>query len=175
MAEAPSVVATITAILRSQKSLAERGMTQLSDEQFFQPIAEECNSVAIVVKHVAGNLHSRFTDFLTSDGEKPWRNRDTEFVTDDDTRVSLLDRWESGWRVLFDQLDGLTDADLGRSLVIRAEPHSVLQALLRQVSHYGYHVGQIVLIARALRGASWESLSIPKGKSDEFNRSMFGK
>ncbi len=168
-------VGWIASSFRSQKALADRAAAQLSDDHFFAVLGEDGNAVATVVKHVAGNLHSRFTDFLTSDGEKEWRQRDSEFDVAADTRAGLLERWESGWEVLFGELHGLVDADLDRNVVIRGEPHSVLQALLRQLSHYSYHIGQIVLLARTHRGSGWESLSIPKGESDAFNRRMFGK
>jgi len=167
-------VEQIEATFHAQKGLAERALAQLSEEQFFRRLTGESNSVAIIVKHVAGNLRSRFTDFLTSDGEKEWRHRDTEFVIEDDTWSGVIERWEMGWRVLFEALGVLTDDDLGRRVSIRAEPHTVSQALLRQVSHYGYHVGQIVLLARMQVGGGWTSLSIAKGESDRFNRGMFG-
>ncbi|MCA9752901.1 MAG: DUF1572 family protein [Gemmatimonadetes bacterium] len=134
---------------RRTKQLADRAITQLDDEQFFRALAADGNSVAIVVKHVAGNARSRWRDFLTSDGEKPDRDRDSEFVLDDrDTRADLIRRWEEGWAYLFGALEPLGEADLDREVKIRGEALSVLQAIHRQLSHYAYHVGQIVLLAR---------------------------
>ena len=159
-----------------QKKLAEKAMAQVSDEQFNTLLGREDNSIALVVKHVAGNLRSRWTDFLTSDGEKPDRHRDTEFEAEGkDTRPSLMERWEAGWRVLFENVDPLTDADLERIVTIRGEPHTVVKAINRQLTHYAYHVGQIVFLAKHFAGARWESLSIPRGKSEEFNASQGGK
>jgi len=156
---------------RLNKRLADKAMAQVSDEQFFELLGDVDNSIAIIVKHVAGNLRSRWRDFLTSDGEKSDRHRDTEFeLGTEETRASLLERWEAGWQILFDALEPLTEVDLGREILIRGEPLSVLQAISRQMAHYAYHVGQIVFLARHLVGAErWQTLSIPKGKSAEFN------
>ena len=157
---------------RDLKRLAERAIAQLSDDQLFTVIDEEANSIAALMKHVGGNLRSRFTDFLTSDGEKPDRHRDTEFDVTDDTEATIVKRWEEGWQCLFDALESLNDEDLSRTVYIRGEPHSVVKAINRGLTHSAAHVGQIVLLAKHLRGSDWESLSIPRGKSEEFNARM---
>jgi uncharacterized damage-inducible protein DinB len=154
------------------KKLGERAMAQCPDEGLFHTLDAESNSIAIIVKHMAGNMRSRWTDFLTSDGEKPDRNRDTEFEEPPKTRAELLELWERGWKYMFDALQPLTDADLTRTITIRTEPHSVTQAINRQVAHYCYHVGQIVFIARHAAGDKWQSLTIPKKKSAEFNKQV---
>lgn len=152
--------------------LAERAMTQLNDEQFFAVPSPGDNSVAVIVKHVGGNLLSRWTDFLTSDGEKPGRDRDREFqVFAGDTRGHLMQRWSRGWTELFNALEPLDDPDMSRMVTIRGEPLSVCQAVNRQLTHYAYHVGQIVYLAKHHCGPAWCSLSIPLGHSAEFNRS----
>lgn len=158
---------------RRHKSLADGALAQTDDATFF---AEPCpggNSIAILVKHVAGNLRSRWTDFLTTDGEKPDRDRDGEFVlAPGDSRAALEAAWEEGWRTLQATLDSLTLSDLARTVTIRGEPHTVPRAMLRQVAHYGYHVGQIVQLARAARGDAWKTLSVPRGGSADLNRRM---
>ena len=155
---------------RRVKALADGAVAQITSEQFFAAPSEGNNSIAIMVKHVGGNLLSRWTDFLTSDGEKPARNRDLEFeITSDDTQQFLMRQWESGWAALFSAIEPLSDADLERTVTIRGEPLTVLQAINRQLAHYSYHVGQIVYVAKHYAGSSWGSLSIPKGKSAEFN------
>jgi hypothetical protein len=155
---------------KRMKGLADGAFEQVTPEQFFATLSEDDNSIAVIVKHVGGNLLSRWTDFLVSDGEKPGRNRDTEFeITPADTQHILIGRWESGWAVLFSALEPLTDADLERTVTIRGEPISVLQAINRQLTHYSYHVGQIVYVAKHYAGRSWRSLSIPRGKSAQFN------
>jgi uncharacterized damage-inducible protein DinB len=159
-------------LFRYYKKLAERAMAQCPDEGLFTMLDAESNSIAIVVKHMAGNMRSRWTDFLTSDGEKPDRNRDTEFEAPPATRAELMEMWESGWKLLFDALEQLSDADLTRTITIRTEPHSVTQAINRQVAHYCYHVGQIVYLARHFAGDKWQTLTIPKKKSVEFNRQV---
>ncbi len=152
------------------KALADGAIAQITSEQFFAAPGPEDNSIAVIVKHVGGNLRSRWTDFLTSDGEKPGRDRDTEFaILTGDTREALLREWEAGWAALFDALSPLGDDDLSRTVLIRGEPLSVLQAINRQLTHYSYHTGQIVYLAKHHAGKSWRSLSIPKGKSAEFN------
>src|SRR5574337_1231694 len=151
------------------KKLAETSVARLNDEEFDRIPAEESNSARIIVQHMAGNLLSRWTDFLTSDGEKSWRNRDAEFEQQKISRAELMQKWEDGWKELFKAIDGLTENDLLRNILIRNEPLTVTQALLRQVSHYSYHVGQIVFVAKQLKGKDWASLSIPKGKSAEFS------
>jgi hypothetical protein len=157
-------------LLRYYKKLAERAMEQVTDEQLFATLDEEANSIAIVVKHMAGNMRSRWTDFLTADGEKPDRNRDTEFVDPSATRKALLNVWEDGWTRVFRALDPLSDADLGRTVTIRGEAHSVMQAVNRQVAHYAHHVGQIVLLAKHFASDRWQSLSVPRNRSAEFNQ-----
>ena len=157
--------------LRGHKRLAEGAMSQLSDEEFFRAIDAEANSVAIIVKHIVGNQRSRFADFLTSDGEKPNRRRDTEFVIDSSTtRSDVMAWWEQGWKLLFDTIASLKPEDVTRTVMIRNEPHTVLQAINRQIAHYAQHIGQIVFLAKHLKGAEWKTLSIPRGKSEEFNQ-----
>jgi uncharacterized damage-inducible protein DinB len=158
------------ALFAYYKKLGERAMAQLSDEQLFAALDEESNSIAIIVKHMAGNMRSRWTDFLSSDGEKPTRNRDSEFEEPPQTRAELLEMWEAGWGCLFGALQPLTEADLGRTVTIRGEPHSVMQAINRQLAHYPHHVGQIVLLAKHFVCDRWQSLSVPRNKSAEFNR-----
>lgn len=154
------------------KKLGEGAMAQLSDEQLFATLDAEMNSVAVIVKHMAGNMRSRWTDFLTTDGEKPDRNRDTEFEDPPATRTELTALWEKGWAILFDALKPLTDSDLARTVMIRGEAHSVLMAINRQLGHYAYHVGQIALLAKHFKGAEWKSLSVPKGKSAAFTHQV---
>jgi uncharacterized damage-inducible protein DinB len=162
--------------LRGHKRLADDAIAQLSDEQFFAVPDTESNSVAITVKHMAGNMRSRFTDFLTTDGEKPDRNRDQEFeLSAQTTRADVMRWWEEGWAHVFEALDFLKPEDLSRTVFIRAEPHSVLQAINRQIAHYAYHCGQIVFLAKHLRSTEWKSLSVPRGQSEEFNRRMLEK
>ena len=156
-------------LLRFYKSMAERAMEQVSDEHLFTTLDEEANSIAIIVKHMAGNMRSRWTDFLTTDGEKPDRNRDTEFVEPPVTRKALLEMWEDGWARVFGALEPLTDADMGRTVTIRGEAHSVMQAINRQLTHYANHTGQIVLLAKHFAHANWKSLSVPRNRSAEFN------
>jgi uncharacterized damage-inducible protein DinB len=155
---------------RSYKKLAERAIEQVSDEEFFAAIDAESNSLAVIVKHIAGNLHSRWRDFLTSDGEKPDRNRDTEFEMIGDTRESLMDFWERGWQTLFDSLERLSEDDFARTVTIRGEPHTVVEAINRQLTHYSYHVGQIVFLAKHLKSSEWKNLSVPRNRSADFNR-----
>ena len=152
--------------LRKLKAQADKAMAQVDDRQFFSVIDSDANSIAIIVKHVSGNMQSRWTDFLTSDGEKPDRDRDTEFERGSaDTREAILARWEAGWELLFKTIAALGPDDLGRTVTIRTEPHTVVQAINRQTSHYSAHVGQIVLLAKHLTGPSWQTLSIPKKKN----------
>jgi uncharacterized damage-inducible protein DinB len=157
-----------TEVLRYYKRLAERAIAQVPDEALFAAPDSESNSIAIIVKHLAGNMRSRFTDFFTSDGEKPDRKRDTEFEAPPKTRAELMAMWEAGWQHVFDALTPLTDADLNRKIYIRSEAHSVTQAINRQMAHYAYHVGQIVYVAKHFAGAKWTALTIPRGKSEEF-------
>jgi hypothetical protein len=157
-------------VFRYYKKLAERAMAQVADEQLFSALDGEANSIAIIVKHMAGNMRSRWTDFLTTDGEKPSRDRDSEFVDPAATREALLSEWEHGWAIMLGALEPLTDADLAHAITIRGEAHSVMQAINRQLAHYPYHVGQIVLLAKHFASDHWQSLSVPRNKSAEFNR-----
>ncbi len=154
---------------RKYKKMAEDAIAQATADTFFRTIDPGSNSIAIIVKHIAGNQRSRWTGFLTTDGEKPDRNRDSEFEAASDTRESLMARWHAGWGLLFGSLAPLTDADLDRVITIRTEPHTVMQAISRQLTHYAYHVGQIVFLAKHHAGAQWKSLSIPRGESKEWD------
>jgi hypothetical protein len=149
--------------LRTLKAQADKAISQIDDRQFFELIDPEANSIALIMKHVAGNMRSRWTNFLTTDGEKPDRNRDSEFEQDEaDSRAAITSRWEDSWGLLFDTISSLQPSDLGRTVTIRGEAHTVLQALNRQVSHYSAHVGQIVLLAKHFAGSNWQTLSMPK-------------
>jgi uncharacterized damage-inducible protein DinB len=150
------------AVFRQYKKLGEDAMAQVPDADLTAVLDEEMNSVALIVKHMAGNMRSRWTDFLTTDGEKANRNRDSEFVEPPADRAAVMQMWEDGWKIVFAALEPLTDDDLGRSVTIRGQEHSVMQAIQRQVAHYAYHVGQIVMLAKHFQGAQWKSLSIPK-------------
>ncbi len=161
-------------VFRGLKRLADGAARQLSDEEFFRAIDPESNSVALIMKHMAGNMLSRWTDFLTTDGEKADRRRDSEFESEGEDRAAIEARWERGWRTLFDTLDSLRGEDLMRAVTIRGEPHTVVQAVNRQLAHYGQHAGQIVFLAKHLRSSEWRTLSIPRGRSEEFNRKMEG-
>jgi uncharacterized damage-inducible protein DinB len=157
-------------LLRYYKKLGERAMEQVSDDQLLTTLDPEMNSIAIVVKHMAGNMRSRWRDFLTSDGEKPDRNRDTEFIEPPANREQLMAMWNAGWELVFDALEPLADVDLNRTVTIRGEAHSVMQAINRQMAHYAYHIGQIVMLAKHLEHERWKSLSVPRNKSAEFTR-----
>jgi len=159
-------------LLRYYKRLAERAFEQCTDEALFSTLDPESNSIALIVKHLAGNMRSRWTDFLTTDGEKPDRNRDSEFEGPPKSRGELIAMWERGWKSVFDALEPLTEADLTRTITIRKEPHSVMQAINRQIAHYCYHTGQIVFLAKHLtakKTGSWSSLTVPRNKSQDFN------
>jgi hypothetical protein len=158
-------------IFRQYKSLAEKAMLQITDEEFFFTPEPESNSIALIVKHLSGNMKSRWTDFLTSDGEKEWRKRDDEFENPGN-RKELMQAWEDGWNCLFHALDPLDYEDISRIITIRSEEHSVLEAINRQIAHYSYHVGQIVYLAKSMKGNAWQTLSIAKGKSADFNQKM---
>jgi hypothetical protein len=160
---------------RNYKRMAERAIEQVTDDEFFAQIDEESNSIAIIVKHIAGNARSRWRDFLTSDGEKPDRNRDTEFELIEDTRESLMQFWELGWQTLFDNVGPLTEADFSKTVTIRGEPHTVVEAVNRQLTHYAYHIGQIVFLAKHLRSTEWKTLSVPRNRSADFNAYLAGK
>jgi hypothetical protein len=159
-------------LFHQTKKIAEGAMAQLTEEQLYATLDGDMNSIALIVKHMAGNMRSRWTDFLTSDGEKPDRNRDSEFVEPPAGREALMHLWEQGWSCLFHALEPLTDADLTRTITIRGEAHSVMQAINRQVAHYSLHCGQIIFLAKHLRGADWKSLSVPKGASGQFNEKV---
>ena len=156
-------------LFRYYKKLGEGAMAQVSDEQLFAVLADEMNSIAIMVNHMTSNMRSRWTDFLTTDGEKPGRNRDREFSEAPASREALMESWNQGWSCVFTALEPLSDADLTRAITIRGEPHSVMQAINRQMAHYAYHCGQIVFVAKQFRGREWKSLSIPRGQSASFN------
>lgn len=155
---------------RNYKRLAERAIEQVSDEEFFAQIDTEANSIAVIVKHIAGNLHSRWRDFLMSDGEKADRDRDSEFELIGDSRESLMRFWETGWQTLFENVEPLEVGDFSRTITIRGEPHTVVEAINRQLTHYAYHIGQIVLLAKHFRSSDWKTLSVPKNKSAAFNQ-----
>ncbi len=156
------------AIFHYYKKLADAAITQVSDADLTRTLDPEMNSIAIVMKHMAGNMISRWTDFLTTDGEKPSRNRDGEFEDPPATRADLLALWKRGWDCLFHAIDPLTESDLSRTVTVRGEAHSVTQAINRQVAHLSYHTGQIVLLAKHFQSANWKSLSIPRGQSQQF-------
>lgn len=155
--------------------LGDKTMLQLSEEQLFYKVNEESNNIATLVKHLHGNMLSRWTDFLISDGEKEWRKRDEEFVDDLKTKEEVLKRWDEGWNCLLNTIDGLTDDDLGREIFIRNMGHTVAEAINRQLAHYPYHVGQIVFIGKMIKEENWESLSIAKGTSKTYNKEKFSK
>jgi len=157
-------------LFRYYKKLAERAMAQVTDDQLYATLDDEMNSIGIVVKHMAGNMRSRWIDFLTTDGEKPNRDRDTEFVNPPTTREALMQAWEDGWERVFRALGPLSDSDLGRTVTIRGEAHSVMQAINRQSAHYAYHVGQIVMLAKHFADDKWQSLTVPRNRSAEFNQ-----
>jgi hypothetical protein len=161
------------ASLRAYKKLADKAIDQLKDDEFFVTLDEEGNSVAVIMKHMAGNMFSRWTDFLTTDGEKPDRNRDMEFVIETNTgKDDVIAYWEKGWQRVFEALELLQADDLGRKVLIRGEEHTVIQAINRQLMHYANHIGQIVFLAKHFRSAEWQSLSIPRNRSAEFNASL---
>ena len=157
-------------LFRYYKKLGEGAIAQVTDEQLLAALDPEMNSLAQIVKHIAGNMRSRWTDFLTSDGEKPDRNRDSEFDEPPATREALMKMWEAGWKCVFDALEPLGSAEVDRKVTIRGEAHSVMQAVNRQIAHYAYHVGQIVFLAKHLQHSRWKSLSIPRNQSAKFNQ-----
>ncbi|HVC47475.1 MAG TPA: DUF1572 family protein [Terracidiphilus sp.] len=167
-----SYVADSLAVFRQQRRLADRAIAQVTDEQLYASLDAEANSIAVIMKHMAGNMRSRWTDFLTSDGEKLNRNRDAEFIDPPATRAALLAEWEAGWSCLFSALEPLTDPDLTCTITIRGEAHSVMQAINRQVAHYSQHTGQIILLAKHFAADHWQSLSVPRNQSAEFNRKV---
>lgn len=159
-------------LFRYYKKIAEGAMEQVPEEQLFAALDGEMNSIAVIVKHMAGNMLSRWTDFLTSDGEKPDRNRDSEFVDPPGSRDELMALWNRGWACVFSAIEPLSDADLSHTITIRGEAHSVMQAINRQIAHYAYHCGQIVFLAKHFRGGEWKSLSVPRGGSAGFNKKV---
>jgi len=163
------VIESIKSEYQRYKSLAEMAISQVSDDCLHRVLGEDNNSIAVVIKHIFGNLKSRFTNFLDEDGEKPWRERDKEFEEGFESRTDLLRNWEGAWKILFDQLDSLKDSDLSRIVRIRNKELSVIDALERSLAHISYHVGQIVLMSRIHVGKNWKSLSIPRGKSQEYS------
>ena len=154
------------------KTLADKAIAQLNDEELYKALNDEDNSVAIIMQHMIGNARSRFTDFFTSDGEKPNRNRDEEFLLKNNNREQLLASWEDAWKLLFDLLYNMKTEELSNTVFIRAERQSALKAINRQIAHYAYHVGQIVFLAKHFKGKDWNTLSIAKGKSEEYNKNM---
>jgi Protein of unknown function (DUF1572) len=164
-----SYLADSITLLRYYKKLAEQAMAQVSDEGLTVTLDPESNSIAIIAKHLTGNMRSRWMDFLTSDGEKPDRNRDDEFRASPQTRAEIMTAWEASWKIVFEALVPLTDADLARTILIRNERHSVMQAINRQVAHYAYHIGQIVFVAKHLASDRWTSPTIPREKSSDYN------
>jgi hypothetical protein len=159
----------------SVKSLGDKTIDQLSEEDIFWAYNSESNSAAIIIKHMSGNMVSRWTDFLNSDGEKDFRNRDGEFIMDLSSKSEVTMIWEKGWQTLMNALAGLTEQDLLKTITIRGEPHSVIDAIERQLAHYAYHVGQLVYIGKQVKHDDWESLSIPKGKSEDYLSDMLEK
>jgi Protein of unknown function (DUF1572) len=159
-------------LFHNYKRLAEGAMKQVTDEQLLVFLDPEMNSIALIVKHMVGNMRSRWTDFLHSDGEKPDRNRDSEFENPYSSRTDMLAAWEEGWNFVFGALETLSDADLARTVTIRGEAHSVMQAISRQLTHYAYHCGQIVMLAKHLGSSRWQALTMPRNKSAEFNQGV---
>ena len=164
------ILPTIVQDFRTLKSLADKAIAQVPDRDLHWQPDKESNSIAVIMKHLSGNMMSRWTDFLTTDGEKPSRDRDAEFESENASRDQLLTQWESGWARLFHTLDGLTESDLSRTIIIRGQAQSVVEAITRQIGHYGYHIGQIVYVAKHLRSEEWKNLSIPRGKSADYYR-----
>lgn len=162
------------AIFRLYKNMTERALAQLTPEQLHATLDPEMNSIAVIIKHMTGNMRSRWKDFLTTDGEKPDRNRDGEFVDPPSSREALMQLWEESWAHVFAALEPLSDADLVRQVTIRGEPHSVMQAINRQIAHYAGHCGQIIFLAKHLQHENWKSLTIPRKGSAEFNRRVLG-
>lgn len=172
---ASSYLKSIRQEYQRYKTMAERAVAQLSDDELHWTPHASCNSIAVLMQHIAGNTLSRFTEFLTTDGEKDWRDRDAEFEEQFTDRENLLEYWEKGWACLFDAMDGLREDDLEHTVHVRNEPHSVIEALNRSMGHHAYHVGQIVLIGIQIKGEDWKTLSIPRGESKQYNEKMFAK
>ena len=170
-----SYLDSVKKLFKNYKTLGEKTFEQIPDEKLFWKLNEESNSIATIVKHLNGNMLSRWTDFLTSDGEKEWRKRDQEFDNDIKSKTELLAKWNEGWSCLFDAINTLTENDLEKEIYIRNVGHSVVEAINRQLAHYSYHIGQIVFIGKIIKNEEWNSLSIPKGKSQEYNKEKFSK
>ncbi len=168
-----SLLSSAVTVFRYHKDLADRAIAQVPDQQMHESLDSNTNSIVVIMKHIAGNLLSRFTDFLSTDGEKSWRDRDQEFVDTFSTRDELLDYWERGWKCLFETLDGLSDEDLSKTVLIRGQPHSVPLAIQRSLAHISYHVGQIVIVARIHAKENWETLTIPRGESTAYNERVW--
>ena len=169
------IVQVILKNFTSYKTMAEKAFAQLDEKDFYYKPDSESNSIAIIIQHMAGNMHSRFTDFLTTDGEKPTRNRDSEFEDTNLSKDQLLSTWQAGWKVVFDAIHQLGPEDLQKMVLIRQEPLSVIDALIRQVTHYSSHIGQIVFLAKHIKKGDWKTLSVPKGQSELFNQMMIEK
>jgi hypothetical protein len=167
-----SYLSDSTAIFKQYQALAERAMAQVSDEALFAVLDGESNSIALIVKHMAGNMRSRWTDFLTTDGEKPDRNRDSEFEDPPQSREALMAMWNEGWACLYGALEALQDSDMVRTVTIRGEAHTVMQAINRQVAHYSYHAGQIVFLSKHLSSAHWTTLTVARRESERFNQQV---
>ncbi len=162
-------------LFKYYKMLSEKTIAQLTDEELHQTLSDELNSVSVLMKHLSGNMISRWTNFRTEDGEKQWRMRENEFIDDLKTRAELLEYWERGWEILFDSLNSVKDEEINDIIYIRNEGHTILEAVERHLAHVAYHTGQIVMLARWMRGKSWETLTIPKGKTEEFNQEKFSQ
>lgn len=169
------LISAIIDAFETNKRMADRAVEQVPDDKLHTALDANTNSIAVIMKHVSGNLTSRWTDFLTTDGEKPWRNRDDEFIDTFRSRAELVEKWERGWACLFDALRSLKPEDLGKSVLIRGEPHSVPLAMSRSLAHTAYHIGQIVQVARIHAGDNWKTLTIPRGGSAEFNQANWGQ
>jgi len=168
-------LSSVTAQFEYYKLLGERTFSQLSEEQLFWRYNEESNSIAIIVNHLSGNMKSRWTNFLTTDGEKEWRNRELEFESVIQSREELNEYWTTGWDCVFTALKSISPENIDTQVYIRNQGHSIVEAVHRQLAHYAYHIGQVVYIGSMLKGSDWESLSIPKGKSSDFNKEKFSK
>ena len=164
---------SIKKLFRYYKSLGDKSLAQIDEKQIHFKFEENSNNIATIVKHLAGNMLSRWTDFLTTDGEKEWRNRETEFEDTFQSKEEMLAYWEKGWNCLFSAIDPLKEKDLDKIIYIRNEGHTVLEAMNRQLAHYSYHIGQLVFAIKALKSDTWQSLSIPRGKSEDFNKDKF--
>ena len=173
MTDTRSIIASYEKQFNYYRSLGEKAIAQVSDEQLISHKSVEDNSIAVIVKHLWGNMRSRWTDFLNSDGEKEWRQRDDEFLLEDYSRKMMIERWDEGWDCLFSALSELDDSQLTQTIYIRNQGHSVQEAINRQLAHYSYHVGQIVVLAKQCAGENWKSLSIPRNQSAEFNKQKF--